>query len=66
MLIVESDENEEIEVMEEVTDLAEADDSVPPQLSFHALNGTYSFQTMRIKPRAGTRTLFFLINLGSV
>ena len=53
------------EMGEEGIDYVVTHDSMIPQLSFHAVNGTCSFQTMRIKGCVSTRTLFLLIDSGS-
>ena len=44
--------------MEEVLDLGESN----PQVSLHALEGTFNFQTMRLKGVVGKRSLCILID----
>ena len=61
MFTMEREDNEKDEALVEVATSKEANGSIPPQLSFHALTGTYSFQTMRIKGAVGMRIMYLLI-----
>ena len=67
MLTIEGEENEETKLlgiveMEEQQGMENLETS---QLSLHALVGTYSYQTMRIRGNKGTKTLFLIIDTES-
>ena len=59
------EDQEIVTVGEEVQGLMEIDNSLSPQLSFHVISGTSSYQTTRVKGSVGTRIMFLLIDSGS-
>lgn len=67
MLTVNNDESEETQVEERLEDGVQliGEEALAPQLSLNAINGTCSYQTMRVKGHVGTRMLFLLIDSGS-
>lgn len=65
MLDVEGYDMDETDLSKDVIKQMEVDEILLPQLSFHVINGSCSFQTMRMNVDVGTRTLFLVIDSGS-